>query len=236
MPSRCWVTVAAVVLGCTVSVQAQEAAPPDPGLPTHVSLSVGVSTGSSATGVALGATFVARVARRLAVEAGATHLERGPGLDGEMITGGALFSLGRWRGVAPYAAIGAGLYRAAFDTAHPAWRGAIWSSLAPPPDIALGGPPTGCGTTRRGLPVAGCTGWTSGAPRQIPEMYERRLMQYRGSGVRAFVDPAILVGGGLRIDIGPAFFIRPDVRVVLAAADGTTAAVTVINVNLAARF
>jgi hypothetical protein len=53
---------------------------------------------------------------------------------------------------------------------------------------------------------------------------------------RTYTDPALNLGGGVRIDLGPHVFLRPDARALLVAASGDTYTVGVFTIKVGYRF
>jgi hypothetical protein len=134
------------------------------------------------------------------------------------------------RPVVPFVALGGGIYHASFDMGRPGmfghygWRdgpgmmGSMWYG----PGAMVGTGP---------LP------W----PDHVPQFYARRL-----GGVtppldgrwhmRSFTDPMVVVGGGVRIDLGQRFFVRPDARALIVFGDGDTHTVGMLNIGVGVRF
>ena len=116
-------------------------------------------------------------------------------------------------------------------------RGA--GALCPAPGTGFGfghGPGMGAGA---GACPASATGyWGVGA---MPTFYARRLgpMAFPHNGAwetRSFSDPALSVGGGVRIDVTDRLVLRPDLRALVVFRDGQRHTLGVFVVNLGYRF
>ena len=200
---------------------AGEAAPStDPGR-TAISLQAGFSSGTAdMAGATVGGTVVYDVGSRLALEAAGSYLGYGMGTSGLSVSAALLVHL-RPRGekAVPYLAAGGGVYRASFDMGD--WRfddqradGAVsvpmMSAMAP-----------------------------SRSAHQMPMFYASRLgmePENQGWASESFTDPAISLGGGLRIDLGSRMSLRPDVRALVITSSGDTRTVGVFTVNFGYRF
>jgi hypothetical protein len=53
---------------------------------------------------------------------------------------------------------------------------------------------------------------------------------------RSFTDPAINIGGGLRLNINEHLMVRPDMRALVVFANGDTHTLGVFNVQVGYRF
>jgi hypothetical protein len=76
---------------------------------------------------------------------------------------------------------------------------------------------------------------------QMPLFYARRLgpMGVPVGGAwdtRSFTDPAMSIGGGLRLNVNEHLMVRPDIRALLVFADRNTHTVGVFGVQLGYRF
>ena len=75
----------------------------------------------------------------------------------------------------------------------------------------------------------------------LPMFYGNRragMMGQRASrfGNETFTDPALSLGGGVRIDIGSKLFLRPDARALVIVSNGDSYTVGLFTVNLGYRF
>ena len=213
---------------------------------TAVSLAGGIASGASDTGVALGGSVLVDVTEHLSIEGQGTYLARGAGADAFSAGGSLLVNLLRSsERVVPYAAIGGGVYHVSYDLANARFLGpagtqfAAGSTLCPAPGTGFGfghGPGMGAGA---GACPASATGyWGVGA---LPTFYARRLgpMAFPPNGTwetRSFSDPALSVGGGVRIDVTDRLVLRPDLRALVVFSDGQTHTLGVFVVNLGYRF
>jgi len=197
---------------------------------TAVYMQAGYSSGSSDVGgAALGGMLVRDLTSRLSVEALASYLGHGMGSSGLSASAALLVHL-RPSGekAVPYLAAGAGLYRASFDMGNGRFTG----------PMNMGGSMMD-GFGMMGLGSApGSTPWDYG---QMPHYYGSRLANGAGTqgpyyGDRSFTDPAISLGGGIRIDVGSRLYLRPDARALVVTSSGRTNTVGVFTVNLGYRF
>jgi hypothetical protein len=211
-----------------------------------VSFVGGAGSTSSKTGLALGGSWLFDLNDRTSVEAEGTYLDRGAGTDALSVTGSLLVNLlPASRAAVPYAAVGGGMYRTSFDLANPALLGPIGtqfgpgSVVCPAPGTGMGpGPAAGFGPGTGTCPAAVEGYWGVG---QMPGFYARRLgpMGVPAGGAwegRSFTDPAISVGGGLRLNVNEHVMVRPDIRALMVFGGGDTQTVGVFGVQLGYRF
>lgn len=197
---------------------------------TAVCMQAGYSSGSSAMGgAALGAMLVRDVTGRLAIEASASYLGHGMGSSGLSASAVLLVHLRPAREKAvPYLVAGGGLYRASFDMGNDRYHGPMNMGGSMMDGFGMMGP--------GGAPAG--TSWSYG---QMPHFYGRRLADDAGTegpfhGDSSFTDPAISLGGGIRIDLGSRLYLRPDARALVVTSSGDTNTVGVFTVNLGYRF
>lgn len=221
----------AVVLSCAaipVVASAEEKGAGTAAEKTAIYMQAGYSSGSGDMGGAtLGGVFVRGLTSRLAVEASAAYLG-GMGSNGLSASAALLVHLRPTHEKAvPYLVAGGGLYRASFDMGNRRFNG---------PMNMGGSMMDGFGMMGVVEPPAG-TPWSYG---QMPHFYGRRLAntgtQEPYYGDRSFTDPAISLGGGIRIDVGSRLFLRPDARALVVTSSGDTNTVGVFTVNLGYRF
>ena len=55
-------------------------------------------------------------------------------------------------------------------------------------------------------------------------------------GTRTFTDPALTVGGGVRLDLGSHLSVRPDARALVVIGGGDTYTVGMFSFNIGYRF
>lgn len=55
-------------------------------------------------------------------------------------------------------------------------------------------------------------------------------------GMHGFADPALSLGGGVRLDVSPRFYVRPDARALIVIANGASYTVGVVTVGVGYRF
>lgn len=196
---------------------------------TAVYMQAGYSSGSSGMGGgALGGMLVRDVTSRLSVEASASYLGHGMGSNGLAASAALLVHLRPTHEKAvPYLVAGGGLYRASFDMGNGRFSG----------PMNMGG------SMMDGFEMMGVDATPPGTPwnyGQMPHFYGRRLAdtgtQGPYHGDRSFTDPAINLGGGIRIDLGSRLFLRPDARALVVTSSGETNTVGVFTVNLGYRF
>ena len=197
---------------------------------TAVYMQAGYSSGSSDMGgAAIGGMVVHDLTRRLSVEASAAYLGHGMGSSGLGASAALLVHL-RPNGekAVPYLVAGGGLYRASFDMGNGRFSG----------PMNMGGSMMS-GFGRMGVDsMPAATSWNYG---QMPHIYGRRLANGAAGqepfyGHRSFTDPAISLGGGIRIDLGSRLYLRPDARALVVTSSGDTNTVGVFTVNLGYRF
>jgi hypothetical protein len=211
-----------------------------------MSATVGVGSGSSDIGVAVGGALLFDVHERVSVEGQGMYLGRGRGADAFSAGGAVLVNfLPASKPLVPYAAIGAVVYRVSFDLAHPRFLGPVGtqfgagSTVCPAPGSGVGsGPGPGFGSGTGACPATVAGYWGVGA---VPDFYARRLGPLavpRGGPweSRAFNDPALNIGGGLRFNVSERVMIRPDVRALVVLADGEAHTLGIFVVHVAYRF
>jgi hypothetical protein len=222
----------------TVGVPAAFAQPEPRGA---VSASIGVGSGSSDTGVAVGGALLFDVHERLSVEGQGIYLGRGKGADAFTAGGAVLINLlPASESIVPYAATGGGVYHVSFDLANPRFLGAVGgqfgagTTVCPAPGRGLGfGPGFGAGTG--GCSATGVGYWGVGT---LPNFYARRLgpLVVPPSGgweTRTFTDPVVAIGGGVRFNVSERVMIRPDARALVVVGDGHTHTLGVFVVRVA---
>lgn len=219
--------------------------PQGPPRPTSVGLLGGFSAGSGDAGGGLGLNLSFDATERVAVEGRGLSVMRGSGSMGLEATGTMLFTIARGPKAAPYAAIGGGVYRASFDLGNQAMFGALGSQFGPGTMMV----PIQ-GTSEFGMMTGGTavnstvlTGWNGPtfSGDHMPAIYANRLGQMtvpaNGQwGMRSFTDPALTVGGGIRLDVTQRFYVRPDMRALVVFANGDQLTLMTMTVGFGYRF
>ncbi len=224
-----------VGLALTVALATPAGAQPAPLVPDRPAASIGVvggfSAGSGDAGGSVGLNLAFDATDRIGVEARGIAMGRGSGAMGLEATGTMLFTIASTPKAAPYAAVGGGVYRAGFDMDNAAMLGALGSQFGP-------------GTMM--VPVQGTSGFMMGSgtvfnDSHMPAFYANRLGQMAVPanghwGMRSFTDPALTVGGGIRLDVTRRFYVRPDVRALVVFDDGDRLTLTAMTLALGYRF
>ena len=211
-----------------------------------ISLTGGAGSTSAATGVALGGSALLDMTDWTALEVQGAYLDRGAGADAVHAGASLLVNFVPVRArVVPYAAVGAGVYRASFDLADPRFFGPVGTQfppdarVCPAPGTGIGfGPGMGFGPGTAECP-ADAAGYRGVG--QMSRFYARRMgpMVVPAAGhwqTRSFTDPAMTFGGGLRFNVNERLMIRPDVRALTVFASGDTHTLLVYNVSIGYRF
>lgn len=196
-----------------------------PGGNTAVYLQAGAGSAEEGTGALAGGVVLQQVTRRLAVELSAAHLDRGPGISATPVGASLLFHvLPGERRLSPYVAAGAGLYRASFDLSHARFdpRGPAMGPMVIP----------------GGAPNSGVIVWVDGV---LPDFYSDRLAAALMpaeplQGSRAFTDPALVLGGGIRLALATRGELRADARAVSVRRGGESDTLGVFTLQLGFRF
>jgi hypothetical protein len=172
-----------------------------------VGLDGGLASGSPGTGPAIGARLTFDLGDRLALEGSGEWLSRGDGAHGSSVAASLLVDLtDRKRTAVPYLAVGGGIYGAMSGMGS----GRFFGNM----DAQYSGSQT---TGMHGV------GSMQGA-------YDG------GWNTRSSTDPAISLGGGLRMDVSDRVFVRPDVRALVAFADGRSYTTALVTVGVGYRF
>ena len=212
------------------------------GFGTTVSLQAGLTSGTmDMAGGTLGGTVLKELGSRLAIEGSVSYVGEGMGGDSLSVTVSALFHLRPTRTrAAPYLALGGGLYRSTFDMGDQRMYGTGGHTHDPHDRgaMAFGA------DLHRGAGMMGNSYGPGGEGNlygHMPGFYADRLPagvdpQAARSGHRTFTDPAISVGGGVRIGLGSRMFVRPDGRVLVVTSGGDSFTVGVVAVNFGWRF
>ncbi|TAK16099.1 MAG: hypothetical protein EPO35_05980 [Acidobacteria bacterium] len=199
--------------------------------PLAIDITGGFAAGHGRTRADVGGTFTFDVSDRIAVEARGLRIARGAGESGFQLTGTLLMTLARTRRAEAYVAAGAGISRASFDMGDERMFGAmngqynVGMSFA-----AMSG--------RSGFMMTNGSTYTAS---QMPMFYANRLGTMTVApggqwGMRTFTDPAMVIGGGLKLNLTERLYVAPDVRGVVAFSGGHHATSVTMNVGFGVRF
>jgi hypothetical protein len=229
----------------TGSAQAQESAPASGG-PATISGTGGFTTGMHGTGPVLGGAVTLDLNDWFAVEGTGAYFNRGSGADAISTNASLLVNvLPSSRKTVPYFAIGGGVYRASFDLGNNRFFGVMAQQFGPGTQV---------------VPVRGMAGFgmMSGAYNgpavwegrwegatftspHMPAFYANRMgimtVPANGNwGMRSFTDPALVVGGGVRLGLTPHLAVRPDFRAITVFGGGHMNTLGTFSLNLGYRF
>ena len=213
---------------------------------TVVAFSVGAATGEQQTGGVFGGTVLVNVNEWVAIEGNGTYFDRGSGADAVNFGGSVMVNLvaSRARGV-PYVAFGGSVHHATFDLSDERFVGnrnvpfAPGATVCTAPGAGAGpGPMQGWGVGNNICP-ANMAGYLGVG--ELPRFYGNRLgmLQVPMNGVwddRSFTDPALTLGGGVRINLTDRLMLRPDLSALMIFGDGDTETLGVFVVHLGYRF
>ncbi len=255
-------TVIVVSMIGPASIGAQTPPPATVDGPVSFSLLGGLSTGAGDTGGGIGGTVAVNLGERFALEGRGVFFDRGAGADGFEVNASLLVNLATGRRANPYLAVGGGVYRASFDLGHQRFfgmmglgsvpgaqlvpiRGTSGWGVMPGPGMTGGWPNTtnwGPGWMMGSFNWSG-TAWSGPTfdVRQMPTFYAGRMgaISVPADGRwerRAFTDPALSLGGGVRLDITEKVYVSPDARALLVVGDGDTYTIGTFSVSLGYRF
>ena len=233
-----------VVIGADAAFA--QTAPAGPFRPASLGLLGGFSGGAGDTGGSVGGALAFDLTDRVGVEGRGIYMQRGGGSTGLEATGTLLLRVARTDKVAPYVAVGGGLYRARFDLGADRLFGQMGSQFAAGTRFVPVRGMTGFGMMTPGTTFSGdlwtdsWTGVTFDGSR-MPMYYGNRLGQMTVPadgrwGMRSFTDPALTLGGGISLNVTDRLSIRPDVRALVAFADGDSLVLTTMTVGVGYRF
>ena len=229
-----FLAVAFALLAATA--HAQPPVSPAPG-PLSVGALGGVATGGMHAGPSVGGTLTLETTDWLSVDGRGVFLREGHGASGLEVSATALFTLLSTSRVSPYVGIGGGVYRASFDLDDRAMfgdRNDMRVRLAPMDTSTTG-------MMANGSTWMGMSSGTSFTLDAMPMFYARRFdtIMIGGNGrwtSRSFTDPALTFAGGVRFDVSPRIYVRPDVRSLLVFGNGDRMMVTTAGVGVGVRF
>ncbi len=193
------------------------------GAPSPPRASVGVNGGlaaaSQGNGAAMGAQVAFDVTDGFVLEVDGSYLGRRAGSHGMSATASILVNLvPADRKTVPYLAVGGGVYRASFGLGHDQF---FWQMI----------------------PISGMHGFgmMQGPYDHMPGFYVDQLGQMMVPangrwGMRSFADPALSVGGGIKLDISSRLYVRPDARALIVIANRDTYTVGVMSIGLGFKF
>lgn len=237
------ILILAALVGPSSVAFAQSTAIRDFG-PVSVVFDGGLAAGSLGAGPAVGGRLTFDLNDRVAIEGAGAWASRGSGADAGSVSASLLVNLTRAdRKAVPYAAVGVGLYRAMFDMGDRRFFGEMASQYAGSQLVPVAGMHgvgmmrgyTGSGTWTK--PWSGPTWDVS----QMPMFYLQRMgtMQVPADGrwgMHTFGDPAMSVGGGVRIDVTGRVYVRAEVRALMAFAGGRSNTTALITMGIGYRF
>ena len=241
-----WALILAVLLSLLQTrLGAQDRQTSTPGS-TVIAGTAGLTTGMQGTGPALGGALTHDLNDWLAIEGTTTYYGRGSGADALSANVGLLMNVVEsTRRTVPYFAVGGGVYRASFDLGNSRFFGGMGQQfVAGTQMIPLAGM-TGFGMMQGSYggpavwagPWSGAT-FTSAA---LPAFYANRMgimtVPANGHwGMRSFTDPALTIGGGVRLTLSPRLTVRPDLRALTVFGGGHMNALAAFSLNVGYRF
>ena len=207
---------------CALVAASSGAEGQEPAVRTGLAIVPGAAFDSSDTGPSVGGAITVDLSPRFALEVNGTFADRGAGADALSVQAGLLANLisGDVR-VQPFIAAGGGFYRASFDPTARRFFGGMTGPFGP------------------GMSPCGGTGDCPYG--NVPAFYGRRMGPVAAAGAdgtwtRTFTDPAFHLGGGVRINVTPHMFIRPELRGLFVAADDEVQSLGALSVGFGYRF
>lgn len=208
---------------CAVVAAASVASGQEVGVRTGVAVVPGAAFDSANTGPSIGGAITVELSSRFAVEGSGTYVDRGAGATALNVQAGVVANLiTSNERVLPFIAAGAGVYRASFDLAAQRFFGGTGAQF-------------GAGSSL-------CGGTAMCPYGNMPTFYGRRLGAMNTPGIggtwptRTFTDPAVHLGGGVRINLTPNVFIRPEVRGLFVVADNAVESLGAVSAAFGYRF
>jgi hypothetical protein len=245
MRTHSLIAMALVWTLATASAQAQESATASGGSPT-ISGTGGLTTGMHGTGPALGGAVTFDLNDWFAVEGAGAYFDRGSGADAISVNASLLVNvLPSSRKTVPYFAIGGGVHRASFDLGNNRFFGVMGQQFGPGAQLVPVRGMAGFGMMSGSYngPAVWEGRWdgaTFTAP-HMPAFYANRMgiMTVPGNGnwgMRSFTDPALVIGGGVRLALTPHLAVRPDFRAITVFGGGHMNTIGAFSLNLGYRF
>ena len=239
-----------VLIGLSWAFAAASALAQEPttasGGPATISGTGGLTTGMHGTGPVLGGSATYDLNDWFTVEGTAAYFDRGSGADAVSVNASLLVNIvPSTRKTVPYVAIGGGVYRASFDLSSARLLGGMGQQFGPGTQLV---PVRGMGGF--GMMTGGYNGpavwegpWTGAtltAP-HMPAFYANRMGVVTAPadgrwGMRSFTDPALVIGGGVRLGLTPHLSVRPDVRAITVFGGGHMNTLGAFSLNLGYRF
>lgn len=200
----------------------------------------GLSAGSGTGGGAFGLTATFSLTDRVAIEGSGLFSMSHMSTDSQSVTGSLLFNLLPAREgerMVPYVAGGLGLYRSSFDMDGIGFGSFMSQNPGYTGMMSLAGGGFGMMQGSYGTYIAGNPVFT---PANMPSFYANRMGMFAPTngrfGRRSFTDPAVSFGGGVQIRAGEHFVVRPDVRAIMAIANGSQRTVGVVSIGFGYGF
>lgn len=223
-----------------------QSATPTPQRPLSLAAIGGLSAGQGDAGASLGGTLAFDLTDRIAVEARGIHGTRGSGENGTEFSATMLFTIARTTRATPYVAVGGGMYRSSFNLGDPRFFGMMNGQYAAgTPFVALQGMPgyamMGVGTNYSGMMWQGAWTRQTFTTSQMLMFYADRLRPMMVAsngqwGTRTFTDPALSIGGGLKVNLTSRVYLSPDVRGLFVFSSGDHMALMTMNIGVGVRF
>jgi len=224
---------------------AQESATSSGG-PATVSVTGGLTTGMHGTGPVLGGSATYDLNDWFSIEGSAAYFDRGLGADALSAAASLLVNVvPSARKTVPYFAIGGGVYRASFDLGGTRFLGGMAPQFGPGTQLVPVRGMGGFGMMAGGYagPVVWEGPWNGASftTPHMPAFYANRMgvMTVPADGrwgMRSFTDPALVVGGGVRLALTPHLSVRPDVRAITVFGGGHMNTLGAFSLNLGYRF
>jgi hypothetical protein len=199
--------------------------------PLGADITGGFAAGHGQTRANVGGTFTFDVSDRIAVEARGLRIASDEGQSGYQVTGTLLLTLARTSRAEAYVAAGGGIVRASFDMDDEHMFGAMNGQYTVGMSFA----------TMPGTSTFVMMNGSTYAASRMPMFYANRLgtmtvMPNGQWGMRAFTDPAMVLGGGLKLNVTERFYVTPDVRGVIVFSGGHHSTSLAMNVGFGIRF
>lgn len=198
--------------------------------PLSADVTGGLAAGHGPSHANVGGTFTFDVSDRIAVEARGLRVT-GEGENGFQLTGVVLMTLARTSRAEAYVAAGGGISRASFDMGDEHMFGAmnglynVGMSFSAMPGMS-------------GFVMTNGSTYTAS---RMPAFYANRLgtmtVAANGQwGMRSFTDPAMALGGGLKLNLTTRVYVAPDVRGLVVFSGHQHSTSVTMNVGFGVRF
>lgn len=206
----------------------------------------GLSAASGTGGATVGATVAFDLTPRVGIEARGLWLDRGIGTSGGELTANFVVDLLTAPHAVPYIVAGGGVYHARFDLDRPQLLGEMAGQFGPGSRVVpIGGTSNfgmmGANESYSGHMWNGPWQGTTYTASQMPMFYANRMgqMQVPANGIwgmRGFTDPAVTVGGGVRMNLTDRVWLRPEARALVVLADGRSYTVGTFSFGVGLKF